>query len=82
MGFRRRAAFNSVRSSLLSETDPEHGQRSGAQHCGTHEKRGHSAAGPTPGRQCDSRDDGFDNNILDLLPDGIAVDSLLAQVVP
>lgn len=39
-------------------------------------------AGPTPRWQRDSRDDGFDNNILYLLPDGIAIDSLLAQVVP
>lgn len=32
--------------------------------------------------QCDSRDDGFDNNILYLLPYGITIDSFLAQVVP
>lgn len=37
---------------------------------------------PHPAWQCDSRDDGFDNNILYLLPDGITVDSLLAQVAP
>ena len=37
---------------------------------------------PRPGWQCDSRDDRFDNNVLYLLPDGITVDSLLAQVAP
>lgn len=29
-----------------------------------------------------SRDDGFDNNILYLLPDGITINSLLAQIIP
>lgn len=37
---------------------------------------------PTPKQHCDSRDDGFDNNILYLFPDGITIDSFLAQIVP
>ena len=45
-------------------------------------RKGGPVASPQPGWQCDSRDDGFDNNVLYLLPDGITIDSLLAQVVP
>lgn len=47
-----------------------------------HEKKGIWWQAPHPGWQCDSRNDGFDNDILYLLPDGITVDSLLAQVAP
>lgn len=37
---------------------------------------------PTFNQHCNSRDDGFDYNILYLLPDGITINSFLAQIVP